>query len=483
MIKPMHSLANHLHKKTKIIATIGPASEAPETIKKLILEGVNVFRFNMKHSTTEWHETAMEKVHKIATDLGIPVGILIDLQGPEIRIRTRDKEDIHVKEGQEVLFSTNFDDLETRITIPHESVFEALDEGDKFSIDDGFVRFVVTKKGKNKIWGGCLDTTIIKTNKGMNLVGKDVDLPSLIEDDISKLHLAAKQRVDYIALSFVRTKKDVQALREVMKHKQIDAQIVSKIESQKGLDNIDEIIEESDSIMIARGDLGIEVPIEQITYHQKNLIEKCRKAHKPVIVATQMLQSMIEHPLPTRAEATDVANAVFDGTDAVMLSGETATGKYPVKAVEAMSKIVHFNEGKAEVTHFNTMPQNPTELIVQAADLIATHSAHSSKLKVDFIVVFTETGFTAKIVSSFRPKIPIIAVTDNSKTVEILTLSYGINPVKVVFPRTGQILSVEHVIDGLKERKYVKSGDNVLLIHGQHWKKAGQTNAIVLITI
>ena len=473
----------HLHKKTKIIATIGPATEAPEIIKKLILEGVNVFRFNMKHGTIEWHEAAMEKVHKVATELEVPVGILIDLQGSEIRIRTRDRADINVTEGQEVLFSTNFDDPETKITIPHESVFEALEEGDKFSIDDGFVRFVVTRKAKNKVWGGCLDNTVIKTNKGMNLVAKDVDLPSLIEDDISKLHLATKQRVDYIALSSARTKKDVQTLREVMDDKQINAQIISKIESQKGLDNIDEIIEVSDGIMIARGGLGIEVPIEQITFHQKNLIEKCRKAHKPVIVATQMLQSMIEHPLPTRAEATDVANAVFDGTDAVMLSGETATGKYPLKAVEAMSKIVHFNEGKAEVTHFNTIPQNPTELIVQAADLVATHSAHSSKLKIDFIVVFTETGFTAKIVSSFRPKIPIIAVTDNSKTVEILTLSYGINPVKVIFPHVGQILSVEHVTQGLKERKYVKSGDNVLLIHGQHWKKAGQTNAIVLITI
>ncbi|MFZ5425197.1 MAG: pyruvate kinase [Patescibacteria group bacterium] len=469
-----------IYKKTKIISTLGPASEDPQKIKKLIESGVNVFRFNMKHGTVEWHENAIEKVQKIANELEYSLGILIDLQGPEIRIQTKNGEELEIKEGQEIIFTHVFKNDNDLIRIPHKSFFDALEEGDKFSIDDGFIRFVVTKKETNRLTAGTLDDAIVKNNKGLNLVGKDIDLPSMIDDDIERLHLAVRKKVDYVALSFVRTKHDVIALKQEMKRKKINAQIVSKVESQKGLDNIEEIIDESDVVMIARGDLGIEVPMEQITYHQKQIINKCRLAHKPVIVATQMLQSMIEYPLPTRAEATDVANAVFDGTDAVMLSGETATGKYPLKAVEAMSKILAFNEEKAEVTKFNTIPTNATELIVRAAEDIAEHAFEP---KTKFIVVFTETGYTAKVLSSFRPKIPIIAVTHNQKTVETLTLSYGVTPVKVKFPKSGRLISPDAVLQKIKELKLVHKGDNILLIHGQHWQKPGQTNAIVFLPV
>lgn len=464
-------------KATKIVSTIGPSSLHPTIIRQLIQNGVDVFRFNMKHNTVDWHEEGIALVQKTADDLNVPIGILIDLQGPEIRIKMNG--DVRIQAGDTIDVLKNIKDKDGVFGVEHDSFFEVLKKGDKFSIDDGFNRFEIIKKIPGGFRVLSKDSGVLKTNKGLNLVKKDIPLPSLIEDDIAKLDMVTRTRVDYIALSFVRSKEDIESLREVMNKKKIDAQIVSKIESQKGIDNIDEIIEATDCVMIARGDLGIEVPIEQLAFLQKDMIDKCRKCHKPVIVATQMLQSMVDNPLPTRAEATDVANAVFDGTDAVMLSQETAVGKYPVRAVQAMHDIAVYNEEKATVTNFKLNPQNPTEMIVDAAESIA---ASAEKLKVDYIVVFTETGYTARVVSSFRPKIPILAVTHEQKSIEMLTMSYGITPVKLRFAK-GKLLYPESVLKQLKKKGFVKSGELTLLIHGQHWKVPGQTNAIVLLRV
>lgn len=468
-------------KKTKIIATVGPACANNESIRNMINHGVNVFRFNMKHGTMEDHHKNIDMVQEEANKLHFPIGILVDLQGPEIRIQTQNKADLVVSKNQKIKFVQKFEaaSSEPQIKIAHKSVFEALAKGDMFSIDNGYIQLQVQQRSGDSFTATVLDDAIIKNMKSMNLFGKDLNLPSLIKDDIERLTIADSKKIDYVALSFVRSKRDLDTLKKHMKEKGIDAQVVAKIESQAAIDNIDEIIEESDVVMIARGDLGVETPIERLAYYQKMIITKCRHANTPVIVATQMLESMITSPIPTRAEATDVANAVLDGTDALMLSGETAIGKYPERAVMEMAKIAMFNEEKSDLVKFDIKPQNATELIVEAAETIAQNSKN---LKIDHIVVMTETGYTAKVLSVFRPKIPVIAITDLQKTVEILTMSYGVRPVKVKLPQ-GTLLTPNYIIKQLKDLEEVEKGELVLLIHGQHWKKPGQTNAVVLVTV
>ena len=473
------SLKVQKNKKTKIVATIGPSTSEEKIIKKLILAGVNVFRFNMKHGTLDWHEENIKKVQKVADELDIHIGILIDLQGPEIRIETRDQQAIPLKRNQQIVFNHEFEKPEDQVKIKHKSVFEALKVGDKFSIDDGFLRFTVVEKHGLRIVAKSFDEGQIEHRKGLNLFKVDVDLPSLIDDDIKKLALASKEKVDFVALSFVRTRKDVETLKKEMDKKKINAQIVAKIESQKGLDNIDDIIDATDIVMIARGDLGIEIPIEQVVHYQKEIIQKCRQRARPVIVATQMLQSMINSPIPTRAEASDVANAVFDGTDAIMLSGETATGSFPIRAVETMSDIALYNEDKAKVHGITPVDMTPTMLIVDAARNI---SEHTNGLKIDKIVVFTESGYTAKSLTKFRLKTPIIAASHIQKTVETLTMSYGVQGFLMDFP-TGRIVEPDKMLKKLKDKNFVKLGDNVLIIHGQHWQKEGQTNALMIVKV
>ncbi len=469
----------HTQKKTKIVATIGPTSDTEERIRELIQAGVNVFRFNMKHSVIEWHSERIARVQKIADELKIPTGILIDLQGPEIRIETPNKQDIAVKKGDHMLFTERFLSDTQSVAIPHPIVFDVLKAGDSLLIDDGFLEFKIVSNANGIITAEALDDCVIKHRKGLNLPGKKIDLPSLIEDDLKKLDMAEKNKVDFVALSFSRTKKDIEILREEMKKRNVNARIVAKIESQEALDHLDELIESADAIMVARGDLGIEVPIEELAYLQKMIITKCRKARKPVITATQMLQSMIDNPRPTRAEATDVANAVFDGTDAVMLSGETASGKFPVKAVSAMARIVRFNEKHATPPKLESATLDQTELIVNAAQSIITEK-HMADISA--VIVFTETGYTARVLSSLRPHVPIIAITDKSKTVETIVLSYAVIPYFTKLP-SGSFQLPSTILEELKKHQYIRSGDSVLIVHGRHWKTPGTTNALTIVRV
>lgn len=468
-----------MDKKTKIVATMGPASEDEKTIEQMIRSGVNVFRFNMKHGNFEWHHKTILKTQKIADRLKTPIGILIDLQGPEIRIQTKEEQPIELNAGDSVVFARKFTTKDAQVRIPHTSVFEALSKGDQFSIDDGFIRMKIVEMGDKWFKAEIMEDGTIKHMKTLNLYKKDINLPSLIQDDIERLGVADTQKVDYVALSFARSKKDLDYLRRHMRERDIEAQIVAKIESQIAIDNIDELIEDADVIMVARGDLGVEAPIEKLAYYQKMIINKCRQANTPVIVATQMLESMVNNPLPTRAEATDVANAVLDGADALMMSGETALGKYPVRAVKEMAKIAQFNELKSEMSKFDMNPHTSTELVVDAAVSIAQKTADEP---IDHIVVMTETGHTARVVASYRPSQPIIAITDKQKTVETLAMSYGITALRVGLP-TGKLVSPDYVVEKLKKMGKLKSGDHVLLIHGQHWKQPGQTNALVIVNV
>ncbi len=477
----------HTGKLTKIIATIGPATEDENIIKELILNGVSIFRFNTKHNTNEWHLTNILKVKKVASELNLPVGILVDLQGPEIRIETLNSEQISIKAGDKVPFVNQFDQSDSLmwnydhtnfVRIPDLPVFKALSKGDTFSIDDGFMDFEVLETYENAFLAEAKESGVLKTRKGLNLVGKDVDLPSLTETDKERISMAAEAKADFMGLSFVRTQTDIEHLRKEMDKHNLNAKIVAKIESQTGVDNIDSILEVADAIMIARGDLGIEIPIERVTHFQKEFIKKCRNVNKPVIVATQMLQSMIDNPRPTRAEAADISNAIYDETDCIMLSGETASGKYPVKSVEYMKKIALYNEHHKTVSDFRPELNEQTHVIIDAAMAII---AEKQNHKVDKIVVFTETGFSARVLSSFRPKIPIIAISELDETLGSLTLNYGIWPVHLKL-HEADLTYPQKVLDNLINQEYIKKGETILIIHGHKYKQPGTTNALVLLT-
>lgn len=469
-----------MKKFTKIVATIGPTCDTQSRIEGLIHAGVNVFRFNMKHNTIAWHEERITLVQEIADSLHIPVGILIDLQGPEIRLETPEQREIHLKKGDRYLVTRSFLPGVESICVPHAAVFDVLAVGDSFLIDDGFIESTVVSLTKDGFIIEMKEDCVIKNRKGVNLPGKHIDLPSLVADDLVKLDMAAKNKVDFVALSFTRTKQDVEILREEMKKRQVEAMIIAKIESQPALDHLTDIISAADGIMVARGDLGIETPIERLAFEQKKMILECRKNRKPVIVATQMLQSMCDNPRPTRAEATDVANAVFDLTDATMLSQETASGSFPEKSVATMARICAWNEKHTTPSWIDPVEERTTDTIVHAVLPIVTDT---KKDTVDAIVVLTETGYTARCVSSCRPGVPIIAVSDNKKTIEMLTLSYGVLPVLLSFPQQGSITTTADVISQLTVLALLKKGDKVILIHGSTWKKPGLTNTVSLLEV
>ena len=335
-------------RRSKIVATIGPVCDTPQGIEDMLRAGVNIFRFNMKHATRDWHDERIALVREVSKKVRIPVGILIDLQGPEIRVETSNKQEVPFKKDELVMFrrtpQTNRD-----IGIPTSEVFAALKPGNAVLIDDGAVEFIVKETGTDWFSAIISSDYTVKHRKSLNMPGIDIDLPSLIEDDYLKLDMKNAPLVDFVALSFTRSKKDVQILRDELKKRNLGAWICAKIENQMALDHIDEIIEASECVMVARGDLGVETPMEKLAYNQKMIITKCRAANKPVITATQMLHSMVHNPRPTRAEMCDVSNAIYDGTDATMLSEETAGGAFPVETVKTMSKIVEFTETVAKV--------------------------------------------------------------------------------------------------------------------------------------
>ncbi len=467
-------------KLTKIVATLGPASEDPEIIRDLIVQGVNVFRFNTKHGTPEWHQERIKRVQQVADSLKVRIGILLDLQGPELRLETKNQQTFSYQKGDQLTFATHFA-KNIDFIIPHQVVFQSLQPGDLVLIDDGYVEGRVIKVNQDSFVLEMLNSGEIKHRKGVNLPGKFIDLPSLIDNDLKQLDMASLNKVDFIALSFVRTPKDIDILRQEMKQRNLQAKVVAKIENQTALDNLEAIIQASDAVMVARGDLGIEIPIERIAYWQKKIIKLSRQANKPVITATQMLESMIHNPLPTRAEATDVANAVLDGSDALMLSAETAAGAYPVQAVSFMSRIAKFNEHKLQSIPFDGQhqPDNLTQQIAYAAFSLITHSLDK---KIDAVVVFTETGYTARVFASYHLNLPVIAVTDSPQVAESLTLSYGIYPYVAHFSPK-EIVTPESVTTLLARDHILSQGDQVLVIHGKHWRTPGLTNSLSILEI
>lgn len=477
-----------MQKLTKIIATIGPVTDSPEMIEKLIRAGVSIFRFNFKHSSTEWHNERMIRVNQVAEKMGVSVGTLIDLQGPEIRINMPD-DHIDIKIGDKLLFGESIfkrtsPDVKG-FSISHPDIIKHLTEGQVIIADDGAFRFHVEKAGSE--WYLISESKgTLKQRKSMNIPGADFPFPVLVDRDLEGLKLAIKGEVDFVALSFVRTSEDMRIVRREMKKFDMTAKLVSKIETQKALDDIDGIIDESDALMVARGDLGVELPIEQVPFHQKNLIKKCIEKGVPVITATQMLQSMIDNPYPTRAEVSDVANATYDLTDAVMLSGETASGAYPLETVEMMNKTVMFNENKIlddTRRRFNYPTKDQEEVICDAAYNVYLKSMDSFQA----FVVFTKSGRTAQLVSRYRSKLPIIAITPSKIVADSLTIQYGVYPILTDYiPTENQDVmhgDIKESIKYLISKKILQHDKKIIVLHGDVWGTKGGTSTIKIMTV
>jgi pyruvate kinase len=419
-------------KKTKIVCTIGPKTESVEKLTELVNAGMNVMRLNFSHGNFEEHSNRIVNFREVMANTGKPLAILLDTKGPEIRtIKLEGGNDVDLVAGQEFTFTTDASVVGNKdiVAVTYEGFAKDLSVGNTILVDDGLLEMEVIAVTDTEVKCTVLNNGALGENKGVNLPGVSVQLPALSEKDKADLKFGCEQGVDFVAASFIRKEEDVKEIRELLVANGGESiQIISKIENQEGVDNFDAILEASDGIMVARGDLGVEIPAEEVIFAQKMMIEKCNRARKVVITATQMLDSMISNPRPTRAEAGDVANAIMDGTDAVMLSGETAKGKYPVEAVTIMAQIANRTDGalKAEL---GSRLDSPRLRITEAVCKGAVDTAE--KLAAPLIVVATEAGKSARSVRKYFPTANIIAVTTNAKTAAQLVLSKGVTPVLV----------------------------------------------------
>ena len=468
---------------TKIVATIGPATESEAQLEAMAHAGMSVARFNTKHADVSWHQTRIARVKKVARKIQQPIGVLLDLQGPEIRINIPGEQSFSVNFNDQVTFTSQQKTATNRTPIIPQVVIEALKLNDHVLIDDGLGEFIVIKKEARQVVTRALGNFTVSHRKTLNTPGVNIKLPSLIDRDLAQLDAIEQDQVDFIGLSFVRNAKDIQILRKEMAKRKINAQVVAKIENQSAIDHLDEIIAASDAIMIARGDLAVEVPFQELTYWQKLIINKSRLAGKAVITATQMLKSMVDHPRPTRAEVSDVAHAVYDGTDAVMLSEETTIGHFPVEAVATQAAIAQFNEPFVVLPPLNLKHDNFGDYITHAANELVNRSRKETSLTIDKIVALTESGETARAIARLRPKVPILALTSDPKTFQQLSLSYAVTPRMIELSDKSQLESSTELLKKMKKMNLVKIGETILLVHGTFWKKSGLTNSLSILKI
>lgn len=455
-------------RKTKIVGTIGPASQSEEMLTKLMNAGLNVTRINFSHGGYEENGEKIETIKKVRSALNRPVALLLDTKGPEIRtgVLETGNEKVTIEEGQEFTFVN--DEIignNTKTSISYKELYKDVKVGGTLLVDDGALEFEITEiKGKDIVCKA-LNTGRLGSRKTMNVPGVKVDLPALTQKDIDDITEGIKRGFDYIAASFVRKASDVIALRNLLDSNGGErVKIISKIENQEGIDNFEEILELSDGIMVARGDMGVEIPMEQVPIVQKRFIKRCNQVGKPVITATQMLESMTSNPRPTRAEVSDVANAVYDTTGAIMLSGECAMGKYPVECVQAMSKISKAIE--ADTNYWKRFNKNAT-----SADFndIESHVAYTTcvtaqNMKAAGIVAYTHKGDSVRKLAGFGAGCPIFAITDDEKTFNQLSVSFNVVPVLVMGEKTIED-TICKGIEKIKADELVETGD-VLVISG-----------------
>ncbi|EES71324.1 pyruvate kinase [Paenibacillus sp. MB22_1] len=465
-------------RKTKIVCTIGPSSESLENIKKLIMAGMNVARLNFSHGDYEEHGNRIKNIRQASAELGKSIAILLDTKGPEIRTGKLKEEPIELVQDEFITLTTEeiLGD-KNRISITYKDLPGDVEVGSTILIDDGLIGLTVVDIQGTEIKCRIVNGGTIKSKKGVNVPGVNISLPGITEKDANDIKFGIEQGIDFIAASFVRKASDVLEIRQLLEqHNATHIQIISKIENQQGVDNLDEILEVSDGLMVARGDLGVEIPAEDVPLVQKRMIEKCNRVGKPVITATQMLDSMQRNPRPTRAEASDVANAIFDGTDAIMLSGETAAGKYPVESVLTMSRIAEKAESALEYREIFLKQSNAQQTTVTEA--ISQAVANSAlELNAKAIITSTETGYTARMVSKYRPKAPIIAVTTEDQTLRRLALNWGVTPVKGDIASTTDEMFDKAMKGGL-DSGLVKEGDLVVITAGVPLGRSGSTNLV-----
>lgn len=469
-------------RKTKIVCTIGPASESEEMLEKLMNAGMNVARLNFSHGSHEEHKARIDSIRKVSKKLGKTIGILLDTKGPEIR--THDMKDglIVLEKGKEVIVSmSQVEGTPEKFSVTYEDLINDVQIGSYILLDDGLVELQVKDidKDKGEVKCDILNTGELKNKKGVNLPGVKVNLPGITDKDAADIKFGIKEDIDYIAASFVRRPSDVLDIREILEQENNDnVTIFPKIENQEGIDNIEEILEVSDGLMVARGDMGVEIPPESVPIVQKDLIRKCNKLGKPVITATQMLDSMQRNPRATRAEASDVANAIYDGTDAVMLSGETAAGQYPEEAVKTMRNIAISAEAAQD---YKKLLSDRTKLVeTSLVNAIGVSVAHTAlNLNVKAIVAATESGSTAITISKYRPHSDIIAVTPSEHTARQLALVWGAYPVVKKGRKTTDDLLNNAVATAVATEK-VGNGDLIIITAGVPTGEKGTTNMMKL---
>lgn len=459
---------------TKIVCTIGPASESPEIIRGLIRNGMSMARLNFSHGTRQEHKEKILIIRNASDELNQPVSILQDLAGPKIRVGHIPEPGVRLEAGQPFkLTSQSVEGTKERVSVTYPHLPDEVRKGDRILLADGVMELTVKEVTHAEITCEVIIGGVLTSHKGINLPTRTIRAPSLTDKDREDLLFGLENEVDYVALSFVRKAEDILKVKEIIQQRKRDTPVIAKIEKHEAIDNIDEIIEVSDGIMVARGDLGVEIPLEKVPNIQKMLIRKANILGKPVITATQMLRSMADSPRPTRAEATDVANAVLDGTDAVMLSEETATGAYPLKAVEFMDRIIESAEnGFPHNKYLQFIPKKEvSSSVAHASCVLAEH------LDASAIVSPTQSGQTARHISRFRPRRPIIALSPNRNTVFRLTLSWGCIPRLVAGPRDTDDM-IENAARSALETGYVSKGDLVVITAGHPFWVTGTTNMV-----
>jgi pyruvate kinase len=472
-----------MQRRTKIVCTLGPASWSPERIDSLIAAGMDVARINFSHGDLERHAETIRNVREASVRAGRPIAVLGDLQGPKIRVGVLPAP-VELKPGDRMVFAPEGEHLPGELPTTFRELSHDVEVGDVVLLADGLMELIVEEVEAPRVAMRVIHGGELTSNKGINLPGTAVSIPSLTEKDLRDLEFALEQKLDYLALSFVRSPEDVKDL--VSRIPEGGPLVVVKVEKGLALENLEGILKVSAAAMVARGDLGVELPFERVPLAQKRMIQMANLASRPVITATQMLESMIENPRPTRAEASDVANAIIDGTDAVMLSAETATGKFPVQAVQAMARIAQEIEDSHILEsgpHYDITidpgedGKTPTERAIAGATVEAVR-----RLKAPLILTFTTSGSTARVVSSFRPPVPILAITDNERTYQQLAMVWGVIPIVCSVEASFTEMLACGREEALK-RGLVKPGDRVVVTAGLPMHQPGTTNLIQISVV
>jgi pyruvate kinase len=465
--------------RTKIVATIGPASDSPEMMRKLLQAGMNVARLNFSHGNYADHAERIERLRSVSEELDLPLMLLQDLQGPKIRVGDIPSEGLKLNAGESLTLVpiADYKEQPHTVGIDYPYVAEEAETDTQVLLDDGLLELRVEKIDGNAVQCQVVKGGLLKSHKGVNFPTLNLRLPSMTDKDKRDLDFGIEQGMDIISLSFVRKPEDIQTLKALLKEKGANIPVLAKLEKPQAIANLAAIVDECDAIMVARGDLGVEMRPEKVPLIQKQIIQMCNQKGIPVITATQMLDSMIHNPRPTRAEASDVANAIMDGTDAVMLSGESAVGDYPVESVRMLASIATEIEPSIQFVDYPPHSLEDAEAIGEALHAI------DNTINLQCIIALTETGYTAKLASQERLNAPIVAYTPDPKTYRRLSLNWGVRPVLMQFPKGTLEDLLPHIEADLIQRKFAATGDKVLVMGGVPMGKSGGTNLLKIHTI